>query len=140
MSATPEVYQRSRIAWAVLVLVLAVEVIGGVIALVFVIQSFFAASEEPFGQRISILLATLIAWVWVLVTLWGAVRSRAGWVRGSAITIHVLLFAAGTGILQLALGDALLGWALILLAFAGFVAALFARPQLSAPAELPPGE
>ncbi|XPP26081.1 MAG: hypothetical protein ACNYNX_10755 [Leucobacter sp.] len=128
MSSSSEVHARSRIAWAVLGLVLAIEAIGGLVMLVPVVQGFFGADDEPIGQRVSIFLAVLIAWVWVCITLWGALRIRASWVRGSAITIHVLLFAAGTGVLQFALGDALLGWGLILLAFVGFAAGLLAKP------------
>ncbi len=109
-------------------IVLVVEAVGGLAVMLPVVQGFFGATGEPIEQRLSIFLSALIAWVWVIITLWGALRSRASWVRGSAITIHILLFAAGTGVLQFALADALVGWALILLAFAGFAAALIARP------------
>lgn len=128
MSETPSVHRRVRVAWMVLTGVLAVEAIGGVFALVTVVQSFLAASTDPLGQRLSVLLAAVIAWAWVVATLWGAARLRAGWARGSALTLHVLLFAAGTGVLQFQLGSTALGFGLIALAFAGFAAALLAKP------------
>jgi hypothetical protein len=43
----------------------------------------------------------------------------------------VLIFAAATGILQLGLADARLGWALVVLALVGFFAALAARPVVA---------
>lgn len=128
MQDSPNVHRRVRVAWLALTTVLTVEAAGGAFALVTVLQGFFGASGDPFGQRLSILLAALIAWVWVLVTLWGAVRHRASWVRGSALTLHVLLFAAGTGVLQFQLGSTALGFGLIALAFVGFAAAVLAQP------------
>ncbi len=116
-------------------IVLVVEVIGGLAVLIPVVQGFFGATGDPIEQRLSIFLSALIAWVWVIITLWGALRSRASWVRGSAITIHILLFAAGTGVLQFGLAEPLIGWMLILLAFAGFAAALIARPMVREPEE-----
>lgn len=128
MPPSRELTPRSRRAWAVLTLMLALETVGGAAVMIPVLPGLLGEGAAPFGQRISVFLAAVIAWIWVAATLWGALRTRASWVRGSAITIHVLLFAAGTGILQLQLADMLIGWALILLAFAGFAAALLARP------------
>jgi hypothetical protein len=127
-SPSSDVHSRSRIAWAALIVLLGLEAVGGLAVMIPVVQGFFAATEDPIAQRLSIFLSALIAWVWVIITLWGALRSRASWARGSAITIHILLFAAGTGVLQFGLAEPLVGWVLILLAFAGFAAALLARP------------
>ena len=130
MSSPQEMSSRARVAWGVLFAVLTIEAFGGIAVLVPITSAFLGAGTDPIGQRISIFLAALLAWAWVLVTLWGAVRSRASWARGSALTMHVLMFAAGTGILQLGgvVGDPLLGWGLIVLALVGFFAALVARP------------
>lgn len=125
------VERRSRIAWRILNIVLILEGIGSVALLWQVVQGFLAASEDPLGARLSVLLAALIGSAWVCVTLGGALSKQAGWARGSALTIHVLLFAAGTGILQGIIGDPLLGWVLVLLAFVGFFAAVLARPAQS---------
>ncbi|MBK0419662.1 hypothetical protein JD276_11520 [Leucobacter sp. CSA1] len=115
-----------------LTLILICEGLGGAALLWVTIQSSFAAADEPLAQRLSILIALLLAWIWVCATLAGALSKRAPWARGSALTIHVLLFAAGTGVLQGILGDPLLGWALVLLALVGFFAAVLARPTVPA--------
>ena len=113
----------------ILRVVLVVEVVGGTILLWNVFQAFLAAGDEPLGARVSVLLAVLISWAWLAITLWGAVARRASWVRGSALTLHVLMFAAATGVLQGMLGDAgPLGWALLALALVGFLSAVLARP------------
>jgi uncharacterized membrane protein len=129
MADSPELHPRSKRAWGVLFTVLVLEAFGGLALLVPVAAGMLAASSEPLGPRLSIFLALLIAWIWVCVTLFGALRTRASWSRGSAITIHVLLFAAGTGVLQLQMGDETLGWVLVLFALVGFFAALLARPR-----------
>lgn len=134
-SSSPDVHLRSRIAWRVLTVLLALETVGGLVVMIPVVQGFFTSTADPIAQRLSIFLSALLAWVWVILTLWGALRSRASWVRGSAITIHILLFAAGTGVLQFGLAELSVGWLLILLAFAGFAAALLARPEVSEPRE-----
>lgn len=119
---------RSRAAWMVLRVVLLVEVVLGAILVVNTFGAFLAAPDEPLGSRLSILIAALLSWVWVIVTLVGAMRGR-GWARGSAITLHVLLFAAATGVLQGIFGEEfLLGVLLILLAFAGFFVGILAKP------------
>ncbi|MBO1900826.1 hypothetical protein J4H92_02550 [Leucobacter weissii] len=118
-----------RIAWTTLLVLLAAEALGGLVLVVSAIGGLVAASAEPLGQRLSVFLALVIGWLWVCATLAGALRSRAPWSRGSAITIHVLLFAAGTGILQLSLADPRLGWVLVLMSLAGFFAALLAKPS-----------
>jgi len=117
----------------VLIALLAVETIAGVIALMPLALGFFEAGDDLFGQRVSVLLAGLLAVVWVAVTFLGALRSRASWARGSALTLHVLLFAAGTGILQYGLAPSWVGWTAVIAAFVGFFAALLARPEYVAP-------
>lgn len=134
MTASPPSDRRARAAWKVLITALAAETIGGVLALVPFAASFFdAAGDEP-GQRISVLLAGLFALAWVVITFVGSLRSRANWVRGSALTLHVLMFAAGTGSLQYGLLETWIGWLLVLLAFVGFFSALLARPEAGEPA------
>lgn len=130
MSSSPANSRRSATAWSLLIVSLAIEAVGGLVLLISIVPNMLAATEEPMGPRLSIFLAILISWVWVCVTLGGSVRSRASWVRGSAITIHVLLFAAGTGLLQLGLASSAMGWGLVLLALIGFFSALLARPTV----------
>src|SRR5690606_40367890 len=86
-------------------------------------------------QNLSLIVMAALSLVWVVVTFAGAVRTRASWVRGSSLTIHVLLFAAGTGCLQIGIGPWWLGFALVALALAGFAAAILARPAVAPAAE-----
>lgn len=132
MSSSPAGSLRGRRAWLVLIAILAVESIAGVIALVPLGTAFLSATDDALGQRVSVLLAALLAILWIIVTFVGALKSRASWARGSAMTLHVLMFAAGTGALQYALAPTGIAWALILAAFAGFFSALIARPEYSA--------
>jgi hypothetical protein len=130
MNSQDSVNFASRLGWGVLWAALIIEAVGGGALLWNVVQGFFAASTEPLGMRLSLLLAVMLSWAWVAITLWGSLTRRASWVRGSALTIHILMFAAATGVLQGLLGDAVaLGWALLILAILGFVAAIIARPS-----------
>ncbi|QIK62304.1 hypothetical protein G7068_03110 [Leucobacter viscericola] len=129
MEPQPTVHTPARIGWAMLRILLIVELVGGAVVLWNVVLAFIAASNEPLGSRLSLLLAVVLSWLWIGITLWGALTRRASWVRGSALTIHILMFPAATGVLQGILGDAApLGWALLALAVLGFVAAIIARP------------
>lgn len=128
MSSLPAVDNAPQRGWGVLATVLAIETFGGLALLIPIVTAMLESSDEPLGQRLSIFLAALIALIWICVTLFAALRVRASWVRASAITIHVLMFAAGTGILQLQLASQILGWGLVALALVGFFAALRARP------------
>lgn len=130
MTSTPPAHPRVRAGWIALRTVLLLEAVGGAWLVWSVVQGFFAAGDEPVGDRVILLLAAVLMWGWVLITTWGALKGRPGWVRSSSITIHVLIFAAATGILQGLIGpQTFLGLELLLLAFAGFVAALLARPD-----------
>lgn len=120
--------RRAKTGWGVLIAALVIETFGGIALLVPITTSMLSAGDDPLGARLSVFVAALISWLWVCITLFGAIRHRANWARGSAITIHVLMFAAGTGMLQLGLGDPLLAWSIIALALIGFAAALLARP------------
>lgn len=130
MSASSAGHLAPFLARILLIALLGIEAILGVIALVPLVIAFAGAGEELFGQRVSVLLAGLIAVIWVAVTFVGAIRASGTWPRGSAITIHVLMFAAGTGMLQYALAPFWMSIAVILLALVGFFAALLAKPQL----------
>ncbi len=124
-------FRQQRTGWLVLRITLTVEVTAGVVPLWNVLQGFFAAGSDPMGQRVSLLLAVLLSWGWIALTQWGAFTHRASWVRGSSLTLHVLMFAAATGVLQGILGDMpLLGWSLLVLAILGFIGAVLARPEM----------
>lgn len=134
MTGLPTLYRRSRLAWRVLAVCLALETLllaWLVITMGAAAVGAMAASTEFAAQNFSMVAVCAICLAWVLVTLFASVRLRVSWVRGSAVTIHVLLFAAGTGSLQLVLGPVWLGFGLIALALVGFFAALLAVPVIS---------
>ena len=74
-------------------------------------------SVGPVAQNASIVAMALLGLVWVAVT------------AVAALTIHVLLFAAGTGCLQLGIGSWQFGFSLVAGALVGFAAAVLARPD-----------
>ncbi|WP_344030793.1 hypothetical protein [Leucobacter iarius] len=127
MPSSPAVHPRSRGGWAVLTGLLLIEAFFGIVVVFFSILGAMN-SAGTLGQNLSLVLAAAISWIWVVVTLVGALRGRPSWARGSALTIHVLLFAAGTGILQLQLLAWQFGFAIVAVGVVGFVAAMLARP------------
>lgn len=123
-------HRRSDLAWAILAICLAIE---SFLLIWVLFSSVLAAAKtsEMAAQNYSIVAVVAICVLWVVITLLQSLRSRVSWVRGSAVTIHVLLFAAGTGCLQLSIGPFWLGFGLIVLALIGFFAAVTARPILA---------
>ena len=133
MPTTPADHPRSRAGWAALTVLLVLEgLLIAWVVLIAVLASFGSHGVQM--QVVSLLIVVIAALGWIVATFVGAVRSRASWVRGSALTIHVLLFAAGTGCLQLQIGPWWFGFAIIVAALAGFAGALVARPRSGAAA------
>ncbi|WP_336651311.1 MULTISPECIES: hypothetical protein [unclassified Leucobacter] len=137
MPSSPADHPRSQIAWRALGALLAAETALMVWVLGVTLVGAFAPGGDPL-QNLSLIVTAALAFAWVAVTLIGAAKSRASWVRASSLTMQVLLFAAGTGCLQLSIGPWWLGFALIALALAGFAASILARPTLQPGAD--PGE
>lgn len=133
MSSSPNVANRVRIAWGVLTVLLVCEaaLLVWVTYISLSAATTMGASSEFLMQNVGLVVMSACALLWVLLTLIGALRSRASWIRGSALTIHVLLFAAGTGCLQLGIGSWQLGFAIVGAALVGFVAAIVAKPMVS---------
>ncbi|WP_024356339.1 hypothetical protein [Leucobacter chironomi] len=127
MPSSPADHPRSRVAWRALGALLAAETALLLWVLGVTIVGAFAPGGDPL-QNLSLIVTAALAFAWVAVTLVGAVKAQASWVRGSSLTIHVLLFAAGTGCLQIGIGPWWLGFALVALALAGFTASILARP------------
>lgn len=119
---------QSNLAWKTLIVVLIAELLGG-IAVVFVTAQTFPGMNDPFlALWVSVFLALVLSWIWVGATLLGAIRSKGTWVRGSAVTIHLLMFAAAIGVLRGILGTVPEGLVLLTMSLVGFVAAIIARP------------
>lgn len=127
MTGLPTLHRKSKLGWGVLMACLAAEALL-LTWVVFITLNVAMASPTEAAQNYSLVVISAICLVWVVVTLLGSMRSRLSWVRGSAVTIHVLLFAAGTGCLQLEIGTTSFGFGLIALALVGFFAAILAKP------------
>lgn len=130
MNSSPAGNRSARIARLILTSLLGIEAALAVAGTIPLLLAFGDSGDDLIGQRMSVLLAAGIAVIWVVATFVGALRGRAGWPRGSAITLHVLMFAAGTGMLQYALAPIWMTVGVILLSLVGFFTALMARPEL----------
>ena len=129
MVSSPDGHPRSMLAWAVLKMLLAIETLGLVAVVAFTIVHSITDAGDT-AQKVSLVLMSAVSLAWVALTFVGAVRGRASWVRSSAVAIHVLTFAGGTGCLQLGIGPWWLGLGIVVIALAGFVAAVIARPAV----------
>lgn len=127
MPASPADHPRSKAAWRVLGVLLGAECVLLLWVLVVAVLGALGSAGAPL-QNLSLIVMAALSLVWAVVTFTGAVKTRASWVRGSALTIHVLLFAAGTGCLQIGIGPWWFGFGLVAAALAGFAAAILARP------------
>lgn len=134
MVSTPAGHTRSNLGWAMLKGLLGLEVLGLLVVLVFTIVRSIAEAGEV-TQEVSLVLMSLACLLWVTVTFVGVMRSRASWARSSAVAIHVLTFAGGTGCLQLGIGPWWLGFGIVVIALIGFAAAIIARPEVVQPGE-----
>lgn len=131
---------RSKRAWGVLAAALALEFVAGAVVIVGMIPTFPASgpnSQAEIPLWLSLFICLVVWWVWIGATLLGALRTRRSRVRSSSFTIHVLIFAAGMGVLQGFLGTPPIGYALAGVAIVGFFATLLTKPTPS-PDELPP--
>jgi len=137
MPASPGGQIVAHSARIALTLLLGVETALGVTALVPLLIGFTGSGDELLGQRVSVMLAGVIAVAWVAVTFLGALRRSGRWPRGSALTLHVLMFAAGTGMLRYQLAPFWMSALVVLLALLGFFAALLAREGIGAGQEEP---
>ncbi|WP_026139614.1 hypothetical protein [Leucobacter salsicius] len=130
MVSTPTGHVRSKLGWAILKVLLGLETLGLVAVLGFTIVRSIAEPGDV-TQEVSLVLMSAVSLAWVAVTFFGVVRSRASWARSSAVAIHVLTFAGGTGCLQLGIGPWWLGLGIVAIALIGFAAAIMARPEVA---------
>lgn len=134
MVSIPAGHTRSKLGWATLKGLLGLEALGLLIVLGFTIVRSIAEPGEV-TQEVSLVLMSLASLIWVTVTFVGVLRSRASWARSSAVAIHVLTFAGGTGCLQLGIGPWWFGLSIVAVALIGFAAAIIARPEIAQPGE-----
>lgn len=129
---SPRIHTRAKGAWRLLCIVLGVQSVLAIALAWIAVSGYLAATDDPFADRMSVLIVALASVVWVFATLVGALRGR-GWARGSNLTLQLLLIAAASGILQGMLGAGVpsasaIGWGLIVLAAAGILGSVLARP------------
>lgn len=125
---------RSKAAWRVLATALVLELIAGAFIIVGMVPTFPGAGPDAqafIPLWLSLFICVIAWWVWIGATLYGVMRSRRSWVRSAAFTSHILLFAAGMGVLQGILGTPPVGYALAIIAVIGFAATWFAKPVRS---------
>lgn len=126
------VHNPVRGPWRLLCAVLMIESVGALALAWICVQGFLEATGDPLADRLSVLIVAIVAVVWVFATLVGALRGR-GWSRGANLTLQILVIAAASGILQGMLGAGVpsapvIGWSLIVVAAAGAIGSLMARP------------
>lgn len=119
---------KSRLGWTILRLVLVLESLAGLVVLWQTFSGVLGDTGAPAGLRASIIISVVLSWIWVSVTAYGAVKGTPSWARGSAITIHILMFSAAVGILQGILGTVAVGIALLLVAIIAIIGTVIARP------------
>ena len=129
---SPRIHSRAKGAWRLLSVVLGVQSVLALGPAWIAGSGFLAATEDPFAARASGRAGAPVAGDRVFVPLIGALRGR-GWARGSNLTLQLLLVAAASGILQGMLGAGVpsasaIGWGLIVLAAAGILGSVLARP------------
>lgn len=129
MTSSPSDHPRSRAGWAALRALLGLESLMLVWVLIVTVLGALGSATGAV-QNLSLVAMAALCLLWVAVTFAGSLRARVSWVRGSALTIHVLLFAAGTGCLQLDIGPWWFGFGLVAAALLGFLSAVLARPEL----------
>lgn len=123
---------RRKIVRFILASVLAVELVGAVVVLIRMLPTFPEAGPDQSAIMplwVSLVISLAVSCVWLGATLRGSVRAQGGWVRGSGVTIHVLMLAAATGVLQGILGSPALGGWMLALGIVGLLSAAFWRPK-----------
>lgn len=134
---------RQKTVRKTLSLVLFAEFVAGVVLAVRMLPTFPADSVHrsvELPMWVSVFICLVVGVVWIGATAVGAWRANGGWVRGSALTIHILIIAAGTGVLQGIMGDeTALGLWLIVFGVLGAIGAIIWKP-LAKPSIAPEGD
>lgn len=118
---------RIQSAWRALTAALSIELVLGIVLFVTMIPTFPSAGAERDALLplwVSLFVSVILCCVWVAATLVGAIRRGGSWVRGSAVTLHILMFAAALGVFQGLIGTTMVGVILLVLAVVGFAAAI----------------
>lgn len=129
--------RRIGSGWALTLLVLGVEVLGGVWFAWKTLGEILRDRNNPelaeyisevTTQGVSLLLVLLCGVGWITYTFIGALRKKP-WSRASNLTVQVLVLAAATGIFQGIMGTFAVGVLLLCLSLAGIAGSFMTRPQ-----------
>ena len=125
--AAPRHPHPALVALAALLFLEAVALAGLTAFLVF---ELFATRTDSFVGGLAVVVLTAGAAAWLFAMAVGALRG-APWIRGAAVTFHVLQIAVAVGAFQGAFARPEVGWLLLLPAIA-VLALLFSRPVVAA--------
>lgn len=117
---------RTGKAWSLLLAILIIETIGAGALVWIAVTGAISAVDQPFADVMSLLVMSIIAFVFAVVCLAGAL-ARRGWSRAASLTLQILTFAVATGMLQGILGTKTLAWALIICTVLGVIGVILAR-------------
>jgi drug/metabolite transporter (DMT)-like permease len=118
----------SKWPWSVLVAVLIIECLGAAALVTVTAVGAVRAENQPFGDVMSVLIMAVLATVFAVICLAGALAQR-GWSRAASFVLQVLAFAVATAMFQHILGTVLMGWGLVLLSVVGAIGVVAARAK-----------
>ncbi|MGO1434821.1 MAG: hypothetical protein ACTJFR_04210 [Canibacter sp.] len=125
-SQNSEPTSRPGKAWSLLIGVLIIETIGAAALTWIAVTGAIGAVNQPFTDVMSLLVMAVIAFVFTIVCLAGAL-ARRGWSRAASLTLQILAFAVATAMLQGILGTKTLAWLLIVMTIVGIIGVVLAR-------------
>lgn len=99
-------------ALRVLIAVLVLETLMIAAVAVWLVVELLTTEAGSIGGGIAIVILALIATAWAAATTVGAVRIRS-WMRGSALTLQLILAAVAIGAFQGQYAQPDIGWALL---------------------------
>ncbi|QHC67211.1 hypothetical protein GSU68_11990 [Rathayibacter sp. VKM Ac-2759] len=96
----------------VLIVVLALETVGVGAVTAWLLIELVTTTADTVGGGVAIVVLAVIALGWVVATTLGAIRRRS-WMRGSALTMQLVLMAVALGAFQGQYAVPDVGWALL---------------------------
>ena len=76
MNRSPRDHLNSRRGWAILAILLSIESFAGIVLVFQTTWQLLQSDQDPLGDRVSLFIAVLLAWVWVLVTLFSGMAAH----------------------------------------------------------------
>ncbi|MFD1715673.1 hypothetical protein ACFSBZ_14455 [Amnibacterium flavum] len=111
-----------------LIVILVLEALAVTGTALYLVAQLVTGAASDIGGGIAITAIGVLASVWLIAIVIGALRGRA-WIRGAAVTWQLVQIAVAVGCFQGIFAQPDLGWALLLPALAAL--ALLISPALS---------